>query len=738
MSDADCPPTGNATKCYGPAPTAKVCCLDEPGMTWNHPCQVCIAGIRTFNCPGTAAQGCAEPIYMGVAPLCTTQIPCLGRARGWNGAACERFTANENGKCRPGGLCNTATDFALCDIAAVNVAQTCADVRCIDPSRCQLGDTNIATLDDVCLIAGEQGTCPSGSTCDKLGACKKNLGQPCSAASECQLPNGDPGFCQQGVCCNVASCAGTGGIGGECRRCDRAASLGTCTADTGVACGGPDAINCNALASGFVSGNICQRFADNTTGLCDNTGTCIKTDTQRCIDNAAPRTGLFTCGDVECVDAGTCVSSSNKVCGATTMSNAELTAQIQNTFNATATHRAAESGGPIASTRVTVYRTVQAGNLDTQIVVACTALNAAAFDMLANIRELIVTITTKFTGPLQFQRAVFKVASLSEVLRPHGQKFDRNYSLAAALDGWTPNVTHPGVPVYMTTVLAAPRHTTAAPAAAVSATAASATAAAASASRPPGAGGSSAHRVPDAPRTRPQQQQQQSQQQQQRQQQQHSKAGAKSSHGMSDNDDDDDNNYGGKQKPTSAGYKTVASRKSPRMPTPKKTFQQTVASKSKPAATASKTAPKAKPSSSSTSSQQRKQVQDTNDYATEYYLAKPPPVTFQDAFSASESAATKTPNTKRKVDNLHASSANTDSSSPTTSPAHKHPHIDVDNIDSPSPAAAEPETETVQEQQPQECCTSASQQQLLQAPTTADSAGVETERQGETETGDRQ
>jgi hypothetical protein len=430
--------------------------------------------------------------------------------------------------------------------------------------------------------------------------------------------------------------------------------------------------------------------------------------------------------------------SSNKVCGATTMSNAELTAQIQNTFNATATHRAAESGGPIASTRVTVYRTVQAGNLDTQIVVACTALNAAAFDMLANIRELIVTITTKFTGPLQFQRAVFKVASLSEVLRPHGQKFDRNYSLAAALDGWTPNVTHPGVPVYMTTVLAAPRHTTAAPAAAVSATAASATAAAASASRPPGAGGSSAHRVPDAPRTRPQQQQQQSQQQQQRQQQQHSKAGAKSSHGMSDNDDDDDNNYGGKQKPTSAGYKTVASRKSPRMPTPKKTFQQTVASKSKPAATASKTAPKAKPSSSSTSSQQRKQVQDTNDYATEYYLAKPPPVTFQDAFSASESAATKTPNTKRKVDNLHASSANTDSSSPTTSPAHKHPHIDVDNIDSPSPAAAEPETETVQEQQPQECCTSASQQQLLQAPTTADSAGVETERQGETETGDRQ
>jgi hypothetical protein len=423
--------------------------------------------------------------------------------------------------------------------------------------------------------------------------------------------------------------------------------------------------------------------------------------------------------------------SSNKVCGATTMSNAELTAQIQNTFNATATHRAAESGGPTASVRVTVYRTVQAGNLDTQIVVACTALNAAAFDMLSNIKELIVTITTKFTGPLQYQRAVFKVASLSEVLRPHGQKFDRNYSLAAALDGWTPNVTQSGVPVYMTTVLAAPRH----PAAAVSATAASATAATASANRPPGAGGSSAQRVPDAPRTRPQQQQQsqqQQQQQQQRQQQQHS------SHGMSDNDDDDDNNYGGKQKSTSAGYKTVASRKSPRMPTPKKTFQQTVASKSKPTATAPKTAPKAKLSSSSTSSQQRKQVQDTNDYATEYYLAKPPPVTFQDAFSASESAATKTPNTKRKANNLHASSANTDSSSPTTSPAHKHPHIDVDNIDSPSPAAAEPETETVQEQQPQECCTSAPQQELLQAPTTADSAGVETERQGEPETGDRQ
>jgi hypothetical protein len=211
MSDADCPPTGNATKCYGPAPTAKVCCLDQPGMTWNHPCQVCVDGIPTFNCPGTATQGCAEPIYSGVAALCTTSIPCMGRARGWNGAACERFAANEPGKCRPGGLCNTATDFVLCNIATVNVAQTCADVRCIDPSRCQLGDTNIATLDDVCLIAGEAGTCPSGSTCNSVGACKKNLGQTCTVGSECFST-----FCQQGVCCNVASCAGTGGIGGEC------------------------------------------------------------------------------------------------------------------------------------------------------------------------------------------------------------------------------------------------------------------------------------------------------------------------------------------------------------------------------------------------------------------------------------------------------------------------------------------------------------------------------------------
>jgi hypothetical protein len=108
------------------------------------------------------------------------------------------------------------------------------------------------------------------------------------------LINGDPSFCQQDVCCNMASCAGTGGIGGECRRCNRAASLGTRTADTGVAV----ALMRSTAMSGFVSDNICQRFADNTTGLCDNTGTCIKTDTQRCIDNAVPRTGLFTCGTV--------------------------------------------------------------------------------------------------------------------------------------------------------------------------------------------------------------------------------------------------------------------------------------------------------------------------------------------------------------------------------------------------------------------------------------------------------
>ena len=64
---------------------------------------------------------------------------------------------------------------------------------------------------------------------------------------------------------------------------------------------------CSALSSGFAS-NVCNRFSGNTTGVCDNTGACIKTDTNRCNTNGVTPTAQFTCGSLACVEAGTCVN----------------------------------------------------------------------------------------------------------------------------------------------------------------------------------------------------------------------------------------------------------------------------------------------------------------------------------------------------------------------------------------------------------------------------------------------
>jgi hypothetical protein len=293
--DNDCPVA--APRCSGPAIDFKVCCQDIMGG-WNHPCQSCTSGIPTFICPGTSTTGCAEPMFP--TPLqCTTAIACNNRVKGWNGAACERFTADTGGKCKPQGLCSGATDYALCT-SAVTTAFQCASSNCRDTTKCQRGDAAPASLGAVCFINAEAGTCPTNSVCSPTGDCKKILGQTCSSGSECLST-----FCQHGVCCNVASCAGTGGVGGECRRCDRSGSVGTCTADVGVVCGGANAIACSGLVSGF-STRFCQKFAADTTGLCDNTGTCIKTDTNRCITNGVSSTNHVTCGDVKCIDSAQC------------------------------------------------------------------------------------------------------------------------------------------------------------------------------------------------------------------------------------------------------------------------------------------------------------------------------------------------------------------------------------------------------------------------------------------------
>src|SRR6185436_1623685 len=69
-------------------------------------------------------------------------------------------------------------------------------------------------------------TCTGTNVCDETGACKKKIGQPCTASGECAS-----GSCADGYCCGEP-CAG------DCDTC--AAQPGTCTVEpkgtVGTAC----------------------------------------------------------------------------------------------------------------------------------------------------------------------------------------------------------------------------------------------------------------------------------------------------------------------------------------------------------------------------------------------------------------------------------------------------------------------------------------------------------------------
>jgi hypothetical protein len=211
-------------------------------------------------------------------------------ANGLNpGSACSSATASECSS----GFC---VDGHCCGAASCGTCQSCTGP----------GGTCVAVIS-----AEDPDTCTGSSTCDTSGACKKKIGQACSAGTECMGGN-----CADGVCCNSA-CNGSceycnGGTPGTCGYISGTPKVGhPACAGTGLCQGTCNATKATCTFPGAET--TCRQPSCGGTpptatnqAVCDGSGNCPNLSTTPC--------SPFTCGATSCLTS--CTSSSQCASGA--------------------------------------------------------------------------------------------------------------------------------------------------------------------------------------------------------------------------------------------------------------------------------------------------------------------------------------------------------------------------------------------------------------------------------------
>jgi len=245
-------------------------------------------------------------------------------------------------------------------------ANECLTGYCTDNVCCDGTCTNQCMA---CNLTGTAGTCtnlPAGSddmplcvgtnSCDGLGSCKRDNGQPCGIAGDCSS-----GFCADGVCCNTA-------CGDTCKSCNLTGTVGTCTSvpndvvdptgpmpcnnpyrcDGSGACKGLNGVTCaqgteclsNYCVDGYCCNNICNQLCKGcanaltggTSGICSNisngtdpgnecpngdcNGSGICSGGVGPSPNGASCNNAMQCASGFCVDGVCCDTQCNTTCSA--------------------------------------------------------------------------------------------------------------------------------------------------------------------------------------------------------------------------------------------------------------------------------------------------------------------------------------------------------------------------------------------------------------------------------------
>jgi hypothetical protein len=189
--------------------------------------------------------------------LCTNGVPSNPPTVA--GASCDpggHAVCNGSGACLP-------SDGQMCAQNTACASDNCVDGVCCGSSACgtcQACDlTGNGTCGNIPLGQPDPNSSPAcngASLCDGSGACKKILGQSCTAGVQCLTGN-----CIDGVCCNSA-------CGAICQACNLVSNGGTCV---NIPLGGIDSNpGCN-------SGGIL---------VCNGSGQCLRANGQSCTLNS--------------------------------------------------------------------------------------------------------------------------------------------------------------------------------------------------------------------------------------------------------------------------------------------------------------------------------------------------------------------------------------------------------------------------------------------------------------------
>jgi hypothetical protein len=215
------------------------------------------------------------------------------------GSTCASATASQ---CS-GGSC---VDGHCCGAAFCGTCQSCTGP----------GGTCVAVTN-----AEDPDTCTGSSTCDTSGACKKKIGQACTAGTDCMGGN-----CADGVCCNSA-------CNGSCEYCN-GGTPGTCGYVSGApkpghpACPGTGACQgtCNATkASCTLPGaeTTCRQPSCGGTpatatnqAVCDGNGNCPNLSTTPCSPFICGATSCLTScsSSSQCASAAACIGGACQMC----------------------------------------------------------------------------------------------------------------------------------------------------------------------------------------------------------------------------------------------------------------------------------------------------------------------------------------------------------------------------------------------------------------------------------------
>jgi MYXO-CTERM domain-containing protein len=302
--------------CRGDLPVGAACTRPDQ-------CQstFCADGFCCNQACNQVCEACDVPDTSGKAGSCTTVVTDEAPHHGICQAAHPDCGA---GKCDGSSRVECAFAASVCGAKTCS-ATTLTQGLCTTKGQCTAGASvsdcglyQCATATSCRDTCSSHGHCAFGYRCDfTTSTCtdKLLLGDPCSAAEEC-----DSDQCMDGVCCNTA-------CGDQCTACNETGNEGTCVPVSGAprgsrnACDPGDHVACAAHCDGLFptcqypdQGTPCEVATCSSESVldlarvCDGAGSCTLNETQDC--------GAFRCDDALGACKVTCESDADCTAGA--------------------------------------------------------------------------------------------------------------------------------------------------------------------------------------------------------------------------------------------------------------------------------------------------------------------------------------------------------------------------------------------------------------------------------------